>query len=47
MTKAQLLEYTPIFYARITLWQWYCLKAFNEDLNEYQGLGKLVYRWII
>ena len=35
----------PIFFIlfRIGFWQWYGLKAFTEDLNEYQILEKLVY----
>ena len=31
----------------ISLRQWYGLKAFADDLNEYQSLEKLVYCWII
>ena len=31
----------------ISLWQWHCLKAFTEDLNECQSLEMLVYSWII
>ena len=42
----QLLECAPSAYAGISLWQWYGLKAFNKDLNEYQNLQKLVFRWI-
>ena len=41
------LEYTHIVYARISLWHWYGLVAFNKDLNEYQSLEKLIYCWII
>ena len=42
------LEYAHFFILfRISLWQWYGLKAFTEDLNEYQSLEKLVYCWII
>ena len=40
------LEYPHLAYERISLWQWYVLKAFAKDLNEKQGLEKLVYRWI-
>ena len=41
------LEYTHTVYERISFWQWYGLMAFNKDLNEYQGLEKLIYCWII
>ena len=41
------LEYTHTVYARISLWHWYGLMAFNKDLNEYQSLEKLIYCWII
>ena len=35
----------PILFTlfKISLRQWYGLKAFTEDFNEYQSLEKLVY----
>ena len=43
------LRNMPILFLllRISLWQWYVLKTFTKDLNEYQSLQKLVYSWII
>ena len=35
------LEYAHIIYARIRLWKWYGLKAFTQNLNEFQSFGKI------